>query len=349
MSAEAEEPDRLKGAPHPREQLSLFGHEKAEHSFLSAFNSERLHHAWLLGGPMGIGKATFAYRIARFLLAQQGTDKSLFKPDSLAIPADHPAVRQVMVLSHPDLIVLRRTPSSDKKAASTTIPVDAVRRAVHLFGSTAGAGGYRVAIVDCAEDLTASSANALLKLIEEPPSRSVFLIVSHAPQRILPTIKSRCRLEMLEPLKAEDARKALLALGSPWHQAEEERLEKAVTLAEGSMRRAAELIDPNKAGLIERLNTLMSGLPAYSLKDVMALAEDMNRKVHEADFDLVLESLQRFVTQKLHDGSRSLFLKNRLVEAYDETVSAAHQCDIYNLDKRPLILKIFQDMSKALG
>src|SRR3712207_3881883 len=163
------EPDALPGVPHPREQFNLFGHEEAERAFLDGWAAGRLHHAWLIGGPQGIGKATLAYRIARFLLA--GNEGMPARPDTLAIPAGHPAARQVMALSHPNLSVLRRAPATDKKGPSATIPVDAVRRALAMFGSTAADGGYRVCIVDSAEDLTISSANALLKVIEEPPPR----------------------------------------------------------------------------------------------------------------------------------------------------------------------------------
>src|SRR5215218_5689443 len=204
-------PDVFPGARHPREQSALFGHRDGEGAFVEGLRSGRLHHAWLIGGPQGIGKATLAYRVARAVLDPlKSRDPGL---QSLDVSKDSAASRQVAALSHPNLAVLRRAPATDKKAASSTIPVDAVRRALSMFGSTAADGGYRVCIVDSAEDLTISSANALLKVIEEPPPRSLFLIVSHAPQRVLPTIRSRCRRLLLRPLEDMDIKAAIATLG----------------------------------------------------------------------------------------------------------------------------------------
>ena len=241
---EGVEPDRLPGAPHPRKQTAFFGHGEAEHAFLDACLAGRLHHAWLIGGPSGIGKATLAYRVARFLLAGDlaGREASA----TLSISPASATARQVAALSHPNLIVLRRSPATEKKSPSTTIPIDAVRRALALFGSTAANGGYRIGIVDSAEDLTPASANALLKLIEEPPPRSIFLIVSHAPQRVLPTIRSRCRRLLLKPLSDGDLRSVVRSLGPPWAEADDAALAQAIASAAGSVRRALEVLDPRK-------------------------------------------------------------------------------------------------------
>lgn len=141
------EPDRLSGAPHPRDRAVLFGHEEAERAFLTAFAVGRLHHAWLLGGPEGIGKATLAYRVARYLLAF-----GVRAGQTLAVDPEHRIARQVSALSHPNLVVLRRPAATDTKAAATAIPVDAVRRAHALFGATAADGGCRVCVVDSADD-----------------------------------------------------------------------------------------------------------------------------------------------------------------------------------------------------
>src|SRR5215203_4242280 len=145
------EPDQLAGTPHPREQTAFFGHGEAEAAFLDALAAGRLHHAWLIGGPEGIGKATLAYRVARRLLGL-----TTGRPSDIAnleVQAGDPVARQVAALSHPNFAVLRRAPASEKKGPSATIPVEAVRRALSMFGSTAADGGYRVAIVDSAEDL----------------------------------------------------------------------------------------------------------------------------------------------------------------------------------------------------
>src|SRR3712207_5616415 len=215
------EPDHLPGTPHPRERSVFIGHADAEAAFLAGVRSQRLHHAWLIGGPFGIGKATLAYRVARFLLAHGGTAAHA---TSLDLPAGHPVARQVAAQSHPGLAVIRRGLRKDGKGYSAEIAVEHVRRALDMFSSTAGQGGYRVCIVDAADDLNASSANALLKVIEEPPPRSVFLVVSHAPQRLLPTIRSRCRKLQLRPLSEPDLGSVIRSLGPPFADTEEAEL-----------------------------------------------------------------------------------------------------------------------------
>src|SRR6516165_3631090 len=200
--------------PLPRETTVLFGHDGAEREFLAVYRSGRVPHAWLIGGEPGIGKATLAYRIARFVLAHPDPSRV---PDvaSLAVDPDHRTVRRIAASAHPDLLTLERT-VGDTGKLRTVITVDQVRRLSTFFGSTAGEGGWRVCIVDSADELKyPEGSNALLKMLEEPPQRSLFLLVSHAPGRLLPTIRSRCRRLALRPLGQGDvARAAATALGA---------------------------------------------------------------------------------------------------------------------------------------
>src|SRR5437016_8213797 len=170
-----------------------------------------MSHAWLIGGPRGVGKATLAYRMARFVFAQPDPSR----PDAqgatwLGLPPDNPAVRRVGAQAHSDMLVLART-EGDSGKLRTVIQVDDVRRTIGFFGSTAGEGGWRVCIVDSADELNAAGANALLKILEEPPAKALLIVVSHAPGRLLPTIRSRCRRLALRPLAAEDVARALAA------------------------------------------------------------------------------------------------------------------------------------------
>ena len=190
--SEIDEIDRLGDTPHPRETQVLFGQDEAELALLDNYRSGRMHHAWILGGPEGVGKATLAYRMARFVFANPEPSR-VGEAGSLATPPDQPAARMVASQSHVDLVVLRRLWNEKSKTFFSNIRVDDVRDVVRFFGTTAGAGGWRIAIVDCAEDLATSGANALLKVLEEPPPKALFLIVSHQPARLLPTIRSRCR------------------------------------------------------------------------------------------------------------------------------------------------------------
>jgi len=195
--------------PHPRETLALHAHAEAEQAFLEAYRAGRMPHAWLIGGPRGIGKATLAYRMARFVFAHpapptaqngaQNAPATAQNGPNLAPPPDHPVVRRIAAQGHPDLLALERV-ADEKGKIPMFIPVDMVRKTIGFFGSTAGEGGWRVCIVDSADELNAAGANALLKILEEPPARCLLLVVTHAPGRLLPTIRSRCRRLSLRPL-----------------------------------------------------------------------------------------------------------------------------------------------------
>ena len=195
--------------PHPRATSELFGHAEAEQTLLDAYRGGRIPHAWLIGGERGIGKATLAYRMARFVLAHPDpAAPAVQNAKSLAVPADHPVARRIAGQAHSDLLVLERVINEKTGKLFTVTRVDDVRRTVPFFGSTAGEGGWRVAIVDPLEDLNRDGENALLKVLEEPPPRALLLLVSHAPGRVLPTIRSRCRTLILRPLADDGRRRA---------------------------------------------------------------------------------------------------------------------------------------------
>jgi DNA polymerase-3 subunit delta' len=347
MPDDGAEPDRFDGTPHPRERNVLIGHAEAEMAFLAAIRSGRLHHAWLIGGPPGIGKATLAYRVARRLLDLAAGGHELVS--GFEVPPDSRASRQVAALSHPNLAVLRRQPAGERKAASAFIPVDSVRRALQMFGSTAADGGYRICIVDSAEDLNAASANALLKVIEEPPPRALFLIVSHAPQRLLPTIRSRCRRLLLRPLGEKEIHDVIASLGPPWSEAPAQLLADAVRLGEGSVRRALEMLDPDKVALTARVSAALDALPAVNERAVLALAEDLAKRDAESLYELALDTVERWVALKVREraelGSPRLA---PLVEVCEKVARAAREIDIYNLDRRPLVLSLFDDLAHAV-
>ncbi|PWJ20487.1 DNA polymerase III subunit delta' [Jannaschia seohaensis] len=225
MSDLPPEPDRLGDAPHPRETARLFGQDAAEATFLDAWNSARLHHGWLLTGPRGVGKATLAWRIARFLL----TDPPLPAP-SLDPPAGHPALPRIAALSEPGLMLLRRPWDEKAKRLKQDITVDEVRRLGGFFGLSAG--GRRVVLVDAADDLNPSAANAILKLLEEPPKRATLLLVAQKPAGLLPTIRSRCRVLRLGRLDGASLAQAVAQAGGD---------ESGLALADGSVGAALSL------------------------------------------------------------------------------------------------------------
>src|SRR6201988_2991240 len=189
---------------HPRETSELFGHREAEMALLAAYRSGRIPHAWLIGGAQGIGKATLAYRMARFVLTHRHPHSpAVQRAQTLAVdPNDHVA-RQVAAGAHGGLRVLERG-LNDRGVLRTVITVDETRETISFSGSTAAVEGWRVCIVDTVDELNPNAANALLKILEEPPRQSLFLLVRHAPARVLPTILSRCRRLALRPLAEAD-------------------------------------------------------------------------------------------------------------------------------------------------
>lgn len=351
MLATSDEPDRLPNAPHPRETLSLVGHAARERTFLDALASGRMHHAWLLGGPEGIGKASFAYRAARFLLAAGDPQTRAARSADLSMPENDPATRRVMAQSHPDLHVLRRIPKPDGKSYTSNIPVDSIRRVIDRFGSSAAEGGWRVCIVDSAEDMERSAANALLKLLEEPPPRALFLIVAHAPGRMLPTIRSRCRLLTFDPLAeadvAEAGRLALERMEMPF---DDSALRRAASLSEGSVRRALTYVDPETLALVEAVRARLDALPQIDLTALMALAEDVAGKAGERDFAVMIETIQGWISDHLHAHAAAQPARLApLAEVWEKLGQQAREVETYNLDRRPLVMTLFHDLSSAVS
>ena len=331
-------------APHPRDRHVLFGHGEAERALLDAVASGRLHHAWLIGGPAGIGKATFAYRAAKYLLAGGRGG------DSLAVDPTANAARQVMAGSHPNLVVLDRTPHPERKTVPTAIPVDAVRRALALFAGTAADAGYRICLVDAADDLNTASANALLKVLEEPPPRSLFLLVAHAPQRLLPTIRSRCRRLALRPLADADLDGAVASLGPPWSSQPPETRARAAALAEGSVGRALAFMDPDILALVAETESLLATLPRPDWRRVMALAESVALREAAARHAQVVDTVLRHVSAEI--DRRQAEGPARLagwVEVCEKLNRSAREADVYNLDRRPLVLSLFDDLAAVAG
>jgi len=268
------EADRAEGVPHPRHTAELFGQQAAEAAFLQSLRQGRLHHAWLLTGPRGIGKATLAWHIARYLLAgdgAEGTGPGLFgdapTAPSLAVEPDHPVSRRVAALTDPGLLLIRRPWNPETKRLTQQIPVDEVRRLNGFFRLSATEGGRRVVIVDSADEMNRAAANAILKVLEEPPKNAVLLLVSHQPARLLPTIRSRCREIRLAPLAPEALSAALAQAG-----VETDDSKALHALSDGSAGTAARLAATGGVALYRQLLGLLGTCPALDRAGAAALA-----------------------------------------------------------------------------
>ncbi|MCG8443191.1 MAG: DNA polymerase III subunit delta' [Caulobacterales bacterium] len=256
--------------PHPRESFALDGHQAAESQFAEAFEAGRAHHAWMLTGPPGIGKATLAYRMARRALgAAAAPDHGVLGADP-----DDPVCRRIIAEAHGDLLVLERPFDPKRGQARAEIPVAEARRLSAFFSATASEGGWRVAIIDAADELNTAAANAILKTLEEPPARALIMLVAHAPGRLPPTVRSRCRVVGMRAPGETIAANVALRLATTDAKA----ARAAAQLSGGRPGAAARLLIAGGLSLHERLQALMKSLPALDLAGAHALADDLAAK-----------------------------------------------------------------------
>lgn len=278
--SETDEPDPFA----PRRNLDLRGHEAAEAQVLDAWNGGRMPHAWLFTGPEGIGKAGFAYRLARFVLTG-GQGGGLFggAPDTLAVDPDTPALARIASGGHPDLKVLERgLPNEDGRPTPAIINAHQARRAVEFLYRTPAEADWKVLLIDTAEDFNAQSANALLKVMEEPPDRALILITAGRPGALLPTIRSRCRQVPLNPLAD---RTVMDLVGERLPELGEADARLLVRLGEGSIGRALGLAG---AGGVELYRDMIGLIGAPGTLDAAALhgfADRLGRRGSESAFE----------------------------------------------------------------
>lgn len=353
--------------PPPWRSQRLVGHDDAEKTMLAAQQSGRLHHAWLLTGPRGIGKATLAWRFARFLLCgqQQG---GLFGdgPENLDVPQDAPGRGLVDARSHPDLFHLRRAVNHDTGRMRAEIAVDDVRGLGAFMHMTPAMGQWRVAIVDSADEMNRNSANAVLKILEEPPPNAVLLIVAHAPGRLLPTIRSRCRRLALQPL-ADETVVGLVGDYAPSTKPEE-RIALA-RLAEGSIGRALELAGAGSLDLYREMIEVLATLPDLDMPRLHTFAERFAKRGEEANadwrslnylFDGWLKGLARhwalgteaaaIVPSEGGLNGRLLAAASldRWMEAWEKIAHLLSRADAVNLDRKQTVLGSFLALQTAM-
>jgi DNA polymerase-3 subunit delta' len=347
-AGEALAADVLADTPAPRAQERLFGHAALEADLLGDWRAGRLPHALLIGGPEGIGKATLAYRLARTVLA--GPAEAHAAHD-LSLAPGHPVFRQVASLTHPDLLVLRRVAEAGEEKVPTLIPADMVRRVRPFFGSTAAAGGWRVCIVDAVDDLNAFGANALLKTLEEPPPNALFLLISHAPGRVLPTIRSRTRLVRMRPLGTADVLAALDHLKGEVGDLDEALLPAAAEASGGSVRRA--IVLARGEGMEVRAATLraLEQLPDVKPEELHALGARLQGDRADG-LDLFIEAVSDFVAGRTVAGAEAGALAchrlYRLGEVWEKVRRSAAEADVFNLDRKALVFRVFADLADAV-
>jgi DNA polymerase III subunit delta' len=330
--------------PHPRGTTVLFGHSAAEGTLLAAYRSGRMPHGILIAGPKGIGKSTLAYRFARFVLSHPDpAARDVQDATSLQVDPTNPVARRIAAQAQPDLLVIERT-LNERGTLRNQIAVDDVRRTVPFFGSTAGEGGWRIVIIDAVDDLNRSGANALLKVLEEPPRRGLLLLVAHSTARVLPTLRSRCRIISLRPLAQADVAAALTAVAGS--QGDDEEVAAAAAAAGGSVNRALGLLEEDALTLRQQALDVLARLPAVEPSELHALGDALAGTDPQllASF---LDTVNTWLSQRLDGGRGDLARLNRLAEASERINAAARDAEMYNLERKPLVFNVFGLLAEA--
>ena len=360
------------GAPlSPRENPHLLGHQAAEDRFLATWQSGRMPHSWLISGPRAIGKATFAFRAGRFALAEGGDAEpaGLFgdaaPADSLQLDPEHPVFRRVAASAHPDLMTLQRSVNPDTNKLRSSIAVDDVRKAGDFMRLTPSEGGWRVVVVDSVDELNVNAANALLKVLEEPPARALLLLVSHTPGRLLATIRSRCCRLTLKRLSEAHVTDLLASQRS--ELSPEDRLSIA-RLADGSPGRALSLADDDGLGLYRALIALMMHLPSPPVPAIHAFGDLLARNGAEEKFRTATELMSWWIGRLARSGARGQGEPapiipeeqgcgarllgaagvDRWMEVWEKINRLSDQTDRLNLDRKQALLSMFHALQGAM-
>lgn len=351
----------------PRRNPDLTGQDEAERLLLEAWNSGRLPHAWLIGGSPGVGKATLAYRFARFVLAQDAAGDGLFgggaPATSLHLSASHPVFRRVASGGHADLLTVERQRDDKRNRLKRDIAVDDVRKIGPFLHRTSAEGGWRVAVIDGADRMNVSGLNAILKILEEPPNKALLLLVSDNPGGMLPTIRSRCRKLTLKAL-SEDTVVKLLTEHRPDIPADDRPA--LARLSEGSVGHAIGLADAGGLELYRAMIGLLSGLPRLDIAAAHAFGDTLTRKtddgVYETATELLVWWLARFARAlargawpaEVVAGEAALMTRmanarslERWVEVWEKVQRLFARAESANLDRKQVVLNALAALEAA--
>lgn len=342
-----EQYDSLPEVAEPAENTHLVGHRADIDQLLRAYRSGRMHHALLLCGPRGIGKATLAFAFSRYLL---GYPDEAAAPSEMKQPDPGSALaRQIANGSHPSLLHITRPLDKDGKKFKTAITVDEIRRLSKFLSMTSHDGGYRIIIVDPADDLNVNAANALLKNLEEPPPRTIFMLISHAPGRLLPTIRSRCQSIRLQPLADGDILSVLDHLGEPVPEDDAGR-KQLIERSMGSPRNALLLTRYGGIELANTVDALLAG-PRFDIDQANKLADAVGGRDATIQYSIVNEAIMDRIAKhaanavSAHQYQRA----NRLADFWSDAHFAFGQTDSFNLDKKQHLIGLISKLRHQLN
>ncbi len=332
-----EQHDTLEGVPEPAENRHLFGHAHETAMLAKAYRADKLPHALMLVGPAGIGKATMAFHLARHLLEfPSGADA----PEGFVDPdVTSSLFRQIAIGAHPSVLHLTRPANDKTKGFKTAVTVEEIRRVNRFLSMTSHDGGYRVVIVDPADDMNINAANALLKNLEEPPSRTVFVLISHSPGALLPTIRSRCQMIRLAPLAGDGLVAALGAFEPP---PEEPAARQALCERAGGSVRMAILLTRYGGLEIAKATDGFVKMPRLDVAVAHRLADAISGRDKSMQFDI----FNRHLLDLLSDAASAAALAgdtaqaNRISEIWHESRVAIDETETYNLDRKQHVLNM---------
>jgi DNA polymerase-3 subunit delta' len=342
-------------APAPRANPDLIGHEATEAALRQLVDSRRLPHALLLSGPRGIGKATLAFRLARFVLsgAGEGAVPDIFGAAAgsaaeagLAVPPESGVFRRVAAGGHADLLTVERAVDPRRKRLRTEIVIDDVREIGAFLHLTAAEGGWRVVVVDGADAMNRNAGNALLKVLEEPPRRTLLLLIAHSPGKLLPTIRSRCRQMKLSPLAPANLRELLAHYAPDLDDAEASAI---ADLAEGSIGRALELAGSGGVELYQTIIAMLARRPGLDPLALHGFADRLSRAEAEESYRAAEELLSQHLARKSIAAARAGERREaaRWASLRDDISNGFARADGLNLDRKQTIMSTFFAIERA--
>jgi len=347
--------DRIEGVPDPLENRTLVGHADTLDLLAQHYASGRMHHAWLLSGPRGIGKATLAARFAGHVFRHPSPADA---PPTYPTPAlDDPVEGRVGRGAHPNLLLMRRPWNDDGKRWRSELTVDEIRRTVSFFGTSSGERGWRVAIVDTADDLNPNAANALLKVLEEPPPRTLFLVLAHSSRGQMATIRSRCVKISMRPLTDDQVLEAIGHLGFG-NDSEPADRRLAAQLSGGSVRRAILLLSGNGVDLYRRFIRLVANAGRPDWGAAHELAGELAPAAAQDRFRLFIDIAHDYFSRRIRGEAEPLPQGEavrqegiselaRWVEVWEKTRRSVELADEWNLDRKQVVLNLFTALREA--
>jgi DNA polymerase III subunit delta' len=336
-----EEHDTLHGVTAPVETAHLYGHDRQAKLIAQAYRLGRMHHALLLGGPPGIGKASFALQLAQHLIANPSAADA---PETLTLlDRNSNDFRQLAQGTHGQVLHLTRPFDQKTEKFKTMLTVDEVRRIGHFLSRTNPGAGYRTVIIDPVNDLNASASNALLKNLEEPPARTLFILVAHTSGKVLPTIRSRCQHVAFEALEDADLAAAVSeAAGIP---APTDEMQKLAALAEGSVRRALLLRQFGGLEVTEAADALIAG-QVFDVEKAAKLGDVLTAREAEIQYQLLVDHLLQRIAKaaERHAAARQSGRAEAMARTFSETREMLAEAQGFNLDRKQTVFGLIAAM-----